>query len=112
MAPPNLSDGWVTQGLDVCAISCDSEIGVHPEVCDNIHLICFYEPGIRGWSVDKSIQLSSFLLSAIRVVSFPYLRLLLFLPAILFPACASSSPAVHMMYPVYELNNQGDSIQP
>lgn len=59
MAPPNLSDGWVTQGLDVCAISCDSEIGVHPEVCDNIHLICFYEPGIRGWSVDKSIQLIS-----------------------------------------------------
>lgn len=59
MALPNLSDGWVTQGLDVCAISCDSEIGVHPEVCDNIHLICFYEPGIRGWSVDKSIQLIS-----------------------------------------------------
>ena len=59
MAPPNLSDGWVTQGLDVCAISCDSEIGVHPEVCDNIHLICFHEPGIRGWSVDKSIQLIS-----------------------------------------------------
>lgn len=59
MALPNLSDGWVTQGLGVCATSCDSEIGVHPEVCDNIHLICFYEPGIRGWSVDKSIQLIS-----------------------------------------------------
>ena len=37
-------------------------------------------------------------LSAIRVVSSVYLRLLIFLLAILFPACASSSPAFHMMY--------------
>ena len=36
---------------------------------------------------------SSSLLSAIRVVSSAYLRLLIFLPAILIPACASSSPA-------------------
>ena len=36
---------------------------------------------------------NSFLLSAIRVVSSAYLRLLIFLPAILIPACASSSPA-------------------
>ena len=35
---------------------------------------------------------SSSLLSAIRVVSFPYLRLLIFLLAILIPACASPSP--------------------
>ena len=34
---------------------------------------------------------SSSLLSAIRVVSCAYLRLLIFLPAILIPACASSS---------------------
>ena len=37
-------------------------------------------------------------LSAIRVVSPAYLRLLIFLPAILIPACASSSPVFHMMY--------------
>ena len=37
---------------------------------------------------------SSSSLSAIRVVSFAYLRLLKFLPAILIPACASSSPAL------------------
>ena len=37
--------------------------------------------------------LSSSSLSAIRVVSSAYLRLLTFLPAILIPACASSSPA-------------------
>ena len=37
-------------------------------------------------------------LSTIRVVSSAYLRLLIFLPEILIPACASSSPAFHMMY--------------
>ena len=41
---------------------------------------------------------SSSLLSAIRVVSSAYVRLLIFLPAILIPACASSSPALLMMY--------------
>ena len=51
---------------------------------------------------------SSSLLSAIRVVSFAYLRLLIFLLAILIPACASSSPAFHMMYSAYKLNKQGD----
>ena len=42
--------------------------------------------------------LSSSSLSAIRVVSSAYLRLLIFLPAILIPTCASSRPAFHMMY--------------
>ena len=55
---------------------------------------------------------SSSSLSAIRVVSSLYLGLLIFLPAILIPACASSSPAVHMMYSAYKLNEQGDNIQP
>ena len=48
----------------------------------------------------------------IRVVSSAYLRLLIFLPAILIPACASSSPALLMMYSAYKLNKQGDNIQP
>ena len=41
---------------------------------------------------------SSSLLSAIRVVSSAYLRLLMFLLAMLIPAYAPSSPACHMMY--------------
>ena len=41
---------------------------------------------------------SSSSLSAIRVVSSAYLKLLIFLLAILFPACASSSLAFHMIY--------------
>ena len=39
---------------------------------------------------------NSFSLSAIQLVSSTYLRLLLFLPAILIPVCASSSLAFHM----------------
>ena len=72
--------------------------------------------------------LSSSSLSAIRVVSSAYLRLLTFLPAILIPACVSSSPAscphcnpghrhisheliitvleFHIMYSAYKLNKQ------
>ena len=41
---------------------------------------------------------SSSSLSAITVVSSAYLRLLIFFPAILIPACASPSPAFLMMY--------------
>ena len=33
-------------------------------------------------------------------------------PAILNPACASSSPVFLMMYFAYKLNKQGDNIQP
>ena len=36
----------------------------------------------------------------------------IFLPAILIPACASSSPAFLMMYSSYRLNKQDDNIQP
>ena len=55
---------------------------------------------------------SSSSLSAIRVVSSAYLRLLIFLLAILIPACASSNLAFLMMYSAYKLNKQGDNIQP
>ena len=51
-------------------------------------------------------------LYAIRVVSSAYLSLLILLPTILIPACASSSPAFLMMYSAEKLNKQGDKIQP
>ena len=54
---------------------------------------------------------SSSSLSVIRVVSPAYLRLLIFLPAILIAACASSSPVFLMMYSAQKLNKQGDNIQ-
>ena len=55
---------------------------------------------------------SSSSLSVLKVVSSVYLRLLIFLPAILIPTCASSSPAFLMMYSAYKLNKQRDNIQP
>ena len=55
---------------------------------------------------------SSSSLSATRVMSSAYLRLLIFLPAILIPAYASSNPVFFMMYSAYKLNKQGDNIQP
>ena len=57
-------------------------------------------------------RLFSSSLSAITVLSSAYLRLLIFLLAILIPACASSSPVFLMIYSVYKLNKQGDYIQP
>ena len=53
---------------------------------------------------------SSSSLSAIRVLSYVYLRLLIFLLEILIPACAC--PGFHMMYSAYKLNKQDDNIQP
>ena len=44
------------------------------------------------------------------MTSSDYLRLLIFLPANLIPACTSFSLAFHMMYPAYKLNKQGDNI--
>ena len=55
---------------------------------------------------------SSSSLSALSVMSSVYLRLLIFLPAILIPACGSPSPAFLMMQSAYKLNKQGDNIQP
>ena len=55
---------------------------------------------------------SSSSLSAIRVVSSAYLRLLIFLLVILIPACVSSSPAFRMIYSACKLNKQDDNIQP
>ena len=51
-------------------------------------------------------------LSVIRVVSSKYLKLFIFLLAILIPACASSSPMFLMLYSAYKLNKQGDDMQP
>ena len=55
---------------------------------------------------------SSSSLSVIRVIPAAYLRLLIFLPAVLIAACDSSSPAFRMMYSANKLNKQSDNIQP
>ena len=60
--------------------------------------------------IKKLLSLPS--LSAIGVVSPAYLMLLIFLPPILIPAYASSSPTFCMMHSACKLNKQGDNIQP
>ena len=46
------------------------------------------------------------------MVSSAYMRLLIFLLAILIPPCASSSQAFHTIYPACSSNKQGDNTQP
>ena len=66
---------------------------------------------LTSFTIIKRLFNSS-LLSAIRVVSPAYLKLLVFLPQTLIPACASSSLAFCMMCSAYKLNKQDDNIQP
>ena len=103
------------------------------EICYYFHLFPFYLPWSNGarchdisffliFSFKPALSLSSFTLikrlfsssslSAIRVVSSTYLRLLMFLPPNFIPACNSSSLAFLMMCLAYRLNKQGDSRQP
>ena len=82
--------------------------------CHDLHFwMLSFKPtfSLSSFTFIKSL-FSSSSLSAIRVVSSAYLRLLIFLPAILIPAYASSSPAFLMMYSAYKLNKQGVNIQP
>ena len=81
------------------------------------HELCFwmlsFKPAFSFSSFTFIKRLfSSTLLSAIRVVSSAYLRLLIFLLAILIPGFVSSSLACHLMYSAYKLNKQGDNIEP
>ena len=71
-----------------------------------------FKPAISLYSFIFIKWLFSYLFSAITMVSSAYLRLLVFLLAILIPACALSSPAFLMMYSAYKLNKYGDNMQP
>ena len=73
-------------------------------LCRPILLLPPIPPSIRVFSNSS--------LFAIRVMSSAYLRLLIFLLAILIPSCDSSSPAFCMMDSAYKLNKQSDNIQP
>ena len=76
-----------------------------------LKLFCFFNDQIDVGNLicgSSDFSLSSFtfikkifsfsLPSTKRMVSSAYLRLLIFLPAVLIPACVSSSPAFLMMY--------------
>ena len=80
--------------------------------CHDLNFLNVEKPTFSLSSFTFIMRLFSYLLSAIRVVSSAYIRLLIFLPAILILTCPASSPAFLMMYSTYKLNKQGDNIQP
>ena len=81
--------------------------------CHDLHFLnAEFKPAFSLSSFTIKRIFSSSSLSGTRMVSSAYLSLLWFLPAILIPACASSSLAFHMIYSSYKLNKQGDYIQP
>ena len=87
------------------------------EVMDQMPWSYFFECCFKpAFSLSSFILIkrlfSSSLLSAIRVILSAYLRLLIFLPAILTLACDSSGSAFCMMYSAQKLNKQSDNIQP
>ena len=88
---------------------CHEEMGLDATVF--IFWTLSVEPAFLPSSFALIKRLFSSSLSAIRVVSSAYLGLLIFLQAIRIPACASSSPAFHMMSSEYKVNKQGDNIQ-
>ena len=103
-------------------IKSDTVSTVSPSICHEVmglgamilvFWMLIYKPAflLSSFTFIKRL-FSSSSLSAIRVVSSAYLRLLIFLLAVLIPACASSSPTFHVMYSAYKLNKQGDNIQP
>ena len=120
---PNNSSSEVTICSDFGApkIKSDTVSTVSPSICHEVMRLDAMILVFSMFDFKPTFSLSSFTfkrlfssssLSAIRVVSSAYLRLLIFLQAILIPACVSSSPAFLMMYSAYMLNKQGDNIQP
>jgi len=71
--------------------------------CHNVH---FFEYWVLSLPFHSPLSLSSrgSSFSVISVAASACLRLSLFLPEILIPDCASSSPAFLMMYSAYKLN--------
>ena len=88
-----------------------------PDSCcsltDNSKILQSNYPSIENKLKIKIKRLfSSSSLSAISVVSFAYVSLWIFLPAILISPYASSNSAFWVMLSVYKLNKQGENIQP
>ena len=93
----------------VCPSICHEVMGL--DVMILVFWMLSFKPTYSLSSFTFIKRLFSSSLSAIRVVSSANLRLLVFLLAVLIPACASSSPAFLMIFSVYKLNKQGDNVQ-
>ena len=107
LEPPKIKS--VTVSIVSTSI-CHEVMGLDPMIL--VFWMLSFKPSFLLSSFTFFKRLFSPSLSAIRVVSSAYLRLLIFLPAVVIPVCASSSLAFLMMYSAYMLNKQGDNIQP
>ena len=113
----------------MAAVTICNDFGAPKKVCHCFPIYLPWSDGTRchdlsflNVEVKPTFSLSSFTfikrlfssssLSAIRMVSSAYLRLLIFLPAILITACASFSPAFLTMYSAYMLDEHSDNKQP
>ena len=85
---------------------------IEPDVVILIFWMLSFKPAFSLYFTLVKRLFSCSSLFPITVVSSAYLRLLIFLPETLIPACASSSLAFHMPYCAQKLNKLGDNIQP
>ena len=104
LEPPKIKSATVST---VSPAICHEVMGLDGMIFIFLMLIFKSTFSLASFTFIKRLFSSS--LSAIRMVSSAYLRLLIFLLAILIPAYASNSPAFLMMYSAY--NKQGDNIQ-
>ncbi|KAB0354195.1 hypothetical protein FD755_023120 [Muntiacus reevesi] len=75
----------------------------HLILCCSLLLLPTTLPSIRVFSNESTLHIRcSSSVSAIRVMPSAYLRLLTFLPAIVIPACASSSPVFLMIKDIFD----------
>ena len=88
MEPPKIKSDTVS----IVSPSTSHEV-MGPDAMILVFWMLSFKPTFSLSSFTYIKRLFSFSLSATRVVSSAYLRLLIFLPAILIPVCASSNPA-------------------
>ena len=117
MAAVTICSDFGAQKIKSATVFTDSPSICHEVMGPNATILFFlmlsFKPTFSFSSFTLTVKLFSFFsLSAIRVVSSAYLRLMTFLPAVLIPAYVSSSPSFLMMYSALKLNKQGDNIQP
>ena len=105
LEPPKIKSATVSPSI------CHEVIGLDAMIL--VYWMLSFKPtfSVSSFTFIKRL-LSSSSLSAIRVLSSTYLRLLIFLPAILIPTCASSILHFSWLYSAYKLNKHGDNIQP
>ena len=105
-SPPKIKSATVST---VSPSICHEVMGLDAMILVFWMLSCKPTFSLSSFTLIKRLFSSS--LSAIRVLSSAYRRLLIFLLAILILPCVSSRPAFYMMYSVYKLNKQGGDIQ-